>query len=309
MPTDRYPQDERLDRLDDYLLGRLSDAEADQLDELSIADEEFAWRLRAAENDLVDGYVRDTLAPDTRARFEAFYLASPRRRAKVAFARSLVNTTDRRAEQPADVAKASADAVLPANRRSSTTWWLLAAAAAVVVAAATMVVRNGDVGRPVDRPSTSIADHRPASQPTPAAVTPAPTTEVASVPTPSSTSSSSAASIVTTEAIALAPDTRAVGTVVSVKVPEAADRVAFDLQLEANEFPRYQATLKDPGTDRAIWRSGWVASGAKRDAPIVSVAVPARMLKTQHYTFELTGRNDANRTDLVASYVFEVVPR
>ena len=80
MPTDRYPQDERLERLEDYLLGLLSEAETEQLDELSITDEAFAWRLRAAEDDLVDAYVRGNLPAQTRARFEEFYLASPRHR-------------------------------------------------------------------------------------------------------------------------------------------------------------------------------------------------------------------------------------
>ncbi len=45
-----------------YLLGSLSEEEAERLDELGIADDAFAWRLRAVENDLVDGYVRGELS-------------------------------------------------------------------------------------------------------------------------------------------------------------------------------------------------------------------------------------------------------
>ena len=67
--------------------------------------------------------------------------------------------------------------------------------------------------------------------------------------------------------------------------------------------------MKDPGTDRAVWQSEWILPTVKRESPIVPIAVPAHTLKTQHYTFELTGRTDTNRTDLVASYVFEVVLR
>ena len=40
-----------------YLVGRASEEEAEQLDELSVVDEEFAIRLRAVEHDLVDAYV------------------------------------------------------------------------------------------------------------------------------------------------------------------------------------------------------------------------------------------------------------
>ena len=104
VPTDRYPQDERLERLEDYLLGLLPEAEAEQLDELSITDEEFAWQLRAAEDDLVDAYVRDSLPATTRARFEEYYLASPRHRERVTFARSLARTADRAVDRPAAMA-------------------------------------------------------------------------------------------------------------------------------------------------------------------------------------------------------------
>jgi hypothetical protein len=70
----------------DYLLGALSEDETERLDELSIADEEFAWRLNAVENDLVDGYVRGELPPAMRERFQVSYLLSEERRNKVAFA-------------------------------------------------------------------------------------------------------------------------------------------------------------------------------------------------------------------------------
>jgi hypothetical protein len=80
-------EDQQFER---YLLGMLSDDEAERLDELSIADDEAAWRLSAVENDLVDAYVRGELHGETLQRFDAYYLASPRRRAKVMFARTLL---------------------------------------------------------------------------------------------------------------------------------------------------------------------------------------------------------------------------
>jgi hypothetical protein len=66
-----------------YLLGLLTEEEAERVDELSIADDDIAWRLRAAENDLVDAYVRGTLKDTDRARFERVYLVTPKRRDKV----------------------------------------------------------------------------------------------------------------------------------------------------------------------------------------------------------------------------------
>ena len=45
-----------------YLLNELPDAETERLDELSIADDEFAGRLRALEYDLIDGCVRGEIS-------------------------------------------------------------------------------------------------------------------------------------------------------------------------------------------------------------------------------------------------------
>jgi hypothetical protein len=312
VPTDRYPQDERLERLEDYLLGLLPEAEAEHLDELSITDEEFAWQLRAAEDDLVDGYVRDSLPATTRARFEEYYLASPRHRERVTFALSLARTTDRTVDRPTAMATSHTGSTpAPAHEtvrpvaRSQTAWWLMAAAAAVVVAFGAMLMRTGLLRPSAGTPAPTVAATplaREASSP-PAT----PTSSISAAP--ARADRTSPAPIVTTEAVVLAPDTRAAGSMITVTVPAGADRIAFDLRLETNDFPRYQATLKDPGTDRAVWQSGWTTASVKRDSPVVPIAVPARTLKPQHYTFELTGRTDANRTDLVASYVFEVIPR
>jgi hypothetical protein len=86
------------DQLVRYLLGLLPGKDAERLDELTVEDDELAWRLRVVENDLVDAYVTGTLTGQTRARFESFYLSSERRRRKVRFARSFLASVERDAE-------------------------------------------------------------------------------------------------------------------------------------------------------------------------------------------------------------------
>jgi hypothetical protein len=54
-----------------YLVGALPDHETERLDELSVADDEFAIRLRAAEHDLVDAYVRGELSGETLDHFRS----------------------------------------------------------------------------------------------------------------------------------------------------------------------------------------------------------------------------------------------
>jgi len=69
--------------LTEYLLGQLPDAETEQLDELSIRDDEFVARLDKVELELVDAYVEGELTGEMLDRFKSHYLGSPLRRGKV----------------------------------------------------------------------------------------------------------------------------------------------------------------------------------------------------------------------------------
>src|SRR5580765_6197913 len=84
-----------------YLVGALAEPEAERLDELSIVDDEFAARLRAIENDLVDGYVRGELSGETLDLFQSNYLPSSASREKVRFAETLVERRAIHPESPA----------------------------------------------------------------------------------------------------------------------------------------------------------------------------------------------------------------
>jgi hypothetical protein len=78
-----------------YLLGLLTDEDAERLDEMSIADDRVALDLRVVENDLVDAYVRGAMTGHTREQFELAYLTSPHRFRMVRFAEAFCGVTDR----------------------------------------------------------------------------------------------------------------------------------------------------------------------------------------------------------------------
>jgi hypothetical protein len=61
-------------------LADLSRDGTEALDELSLADDEVASRLRVVENDLVDTHVRDELSPANMESFRSSYLSSSQRR-------------------------------------------------------------------------------------------------------------------------------------------------------------------------------------------------------------------------------------
>jgi hypothetical protein len=77
-----------------YLLGRLPAEARDQMDDEYFTDRETFEEMLAAENDLVDEYVRGQLSGSDRKAFEREYLNTPEGRQKVALARTLVQYVD-----------------------------------------------------------------------------------------------------------------------------------------------------------------------------------------------------------------------
>jgi hypothetical protein len=99
----------------------------------------------------------------------------------------------------------------------------------------------------------------------------------------------------------------------TVAVPPGVDRVTLELQLDAPDFVRYSATLKESATGRNVWHGErLVASTPAPDKPpAVKVTVPANLLKPRAYVLELIGYGDGTDEggDVIGSYVFLVAPR
>lgn len=282
-----------------YILGLLPDDEAERVDEQTIVDDEMAARLRSVENDLVDAYVCGTLEGEWLERFESWYLASPRRRDKVKFARQFLNAVDRLPRQPAP---AAAPVPSPSGRaaRRGAIW--LASAAALLLACGILLVQDVRLrrglldarhdGAALDERGRELArqlgDER--------VVNDALRREVERLRTGQPL------------ALVLRPQTRAAGPVAVIALPAGLDAVAFELELETSDFPQYAVSLKDPATNRIVWRSAVVTPVTSRRTPAVAVAVPASVLRPQHYSFELSGRA-AGRAEVIGSYAFQIEAR
>ncbi len=72
-----------------YLLGQLAEEERRQFEELLMSRDESFEELLAAEDELIDSYVGGALSAREREQFELYFLATPERRRKVSFARTL----------------------------------------------------------------------------------------------------------------------------------------------------------------------------------------------------------------------------
>jgi len=304
-----------------YLLGLLPDEEAERLDEAAIVDDEVAFRVRAVEEDLVDAYVAGTLDWDTLQRFCAIYLASPLRREKVRFAERFLGAVDRAplskdaATAPSGNLEAPAAAkvhqlvarseVRPRIVSRPGSKWLAAAAALLILSCSALLFEEVRLRRglhEVQRQSAAntdraqslekqLDDQRAANTDTRRELD---RVRTAQLPTP---------------AFVLLPQTRATAPVSTIAVPPGTGFVTFDLRLDANDFPRYQVALKDPATNLIVWRSDVLAPNPARRSPTISVAIPASVMKPQHYALELAGRRPAGGLESIGNYGFQIESR
>jgi anti-sigma-K factor RskA len=311
-----------------YVLGLLPEEESERLDEASIADDEVAARLRIVENDLIEGYVRGTLDGETRRRFESYYLSSRRRRESVRSAGSFLRAVDRAAER-AD-AEPGADSTSgvkgergedaaskprshePMAVRSKLVASLAAVAALLLLASGALLF---EAVRTVERLNVAQAENVALDRRARDLERQLEAQRAASAATVKErepvglSDRAGAVRALRTIALVLLPQTRSIGPIPTIAIPAGTDRIALELRLESNDFPRYRIGLQDPATNEIVWRSGWTTVKTSGDRLSISVLIPASVLKTQHYSLQLTGGGTAGSDDIVGSYAFRIVPQ
>jgi hypothetical protein len=275
-----------------YLLGSLEEDETERLDELSIADDDFAWRLRAAENDMVDAYVRGELSGETLDRFRSSYLSSPTRREKVGFARALLTFTGQQAA-PRTRGWFSIPLVIPR-------WAFAVAAATAAIAAGFLIYDQRQLQIQVNQLQASHSELQQRERELRQELG-----QVSSTGARRATEQS--AETIATLAVLLPPPTRSAAHVPVVKLSPGTVRVAVDLQLEADDFPLYRAALKDAASGQIVWRSGDLKSHTAGGRPAVAISVPAELFRPRRYLAELS--SGGPRSEPIANYPFDVLER
>lgn len=316
LPLEDSPDDRTLIR---YLLGATSEDETERLDELSVTDDELTSRLDAVEDDLVDAYVNGELHGEQLDRFRSHYLASPANRAKVEFAETLHAYSRAHAT---DVGVASASRRTTVGLESRRPWratasvaakWMPAAAALVIVAAGYLLIENRRLRREVADVRAAHADladqerqlqnqlNEQRSASADAARDLARLRE--SLAGRGAAGQADNAGVL---AFLLLPATRAAGGVTTIAIPRRTTAVTLRVQLEADDFPRYRAMLKDAATERTLWRSARLQPASLPGQPSV-VTLAVGVLEPRLYTLEITGVPARGDEEVVGSYPFRVV--
>jgi anti-sigma factor RsiW len=302
-----------------YLLGSLPEEEAGQLDELSIADDAFAWRLSAVENDLVDSYVRGDLSGDNLAQFKGSYLSTPKRLQKLELAQALSSFNPSTAAAAAQAAPAL---TAPRSRQAGESstglsfsrwlsvprlalqWGFAAGALGLLFVSGYLLLDNARLGRLVSEAPGSRAAFERHEQELQRQLNEQSTANAEMVKELERLRASqpNLDQLKTLSALLL-PPTRGTGSIPTVSVPRGTDLVVLLLTLETDDFPTYRVGLKDLATRKTVWHSANLGSTSKT----VSFSFRAELLKQQNYALELSGVAPNGHVELISGYPIRVV--
>lgn len=269
-----------------YVLGELPDAEAERLDERSIADGAVAARLRHLENELVDQYSRGDLPGSLRERVERASRVSSHLREKLWFAEALRAVTLSTTAAPS----------MPIARRSGPTVvrGLAAAAVLLLCAAGYLGLQNLRLHQQLSelegqqvRVERQNADLQREIE------------QARSTPLQRQT---------LTATVLLRPPRRGpddTTTVVSM-APGITD-VTLRLVVETDEYRAFWAAMKDSATSDARWRSPDLTARTEGNDRVVTVSVPAAVFEPRRYLVELSGIAPDGQVELIAQYPVRVV--
>ena len=279
-PRDAMSGDERI--ISRYLLGQLTGAELETLEDRLLADQTLFEDMEAIEAELCDDYAAGRLTPEDRAAFEARLVTHDRLRQKVAFARAL---------------KAAAPVSAPAGD-ASWRWWAIAAAAAFVLASGTWWFTRGQV----DPDSVSVAAP---PVPVPSGVPPAPAATATPPPRASVQSPPSAPALVATLTL-FGPVVRDPGAapVLAISGGPGVARVEVALQ-DGDIFPSYRMTVTRAG-GAEVWNGDRVRAVSTTAGRVLRADIAVEALPAGMYQVSVYGLRAGDAAARLSSYVFRV---
>jgi len=322
-----------------YLLGSLSKVETERFDELCFVDEEFAERLSAVENDLVDTYVRGELSGLKLERFDSHYLASPRRRGKVKIARAFqihvekavatgqVVFAPKTSRMNAKTVKPLPRLALPLGFFNIPRLALTAAAILGALGIGWMVFELSRLRGQVDQAQAtrialeqrekelqeSLERQQRASSETEKELKiireekdrlerqMALERQIARAQSPALPANLNIAPF------KLAAPTRTVGQVTTIPIPPGTDYVVLQVELEPDDYPSYNAALLTQGKMPVGLKRERLKSRTTGEGKVIDIIIPAPLLKSQSYLLAVTGISNIGLAEGERGYPFRVV--
>jgi len=318
-----------------YLLGSLPEEEAERVEELSFIDDEFADRLSAVENDLIDNYVSGRLSQEKLERFASYYLASPTRRKKVKTAQVFqVYAENAVATGQVVLASGPSQTIARSNRSllllnflpfNLPRLVLTAAAVLLLVGGGWLLFELSRLRRQIDQAEAArlslaqrerelqelLEKQRIANSSVESELERvrkekeqlerqlALEKQIAGSPLPG----------LNIATFRLTAQSRT-GNQLSITVPPGTDYLALQVELEPDDYPSYKAVLlTQPDKYPVAWRSERLKSKVLGDSKVLEIVIPATLLKSGAYLLKVAGISDRGSAEGERGYPFSVVKR
>lgn len=293
-----------------YLLGLLPEPEQAALEERFFEDGDLLGEMRAIEQDLVDAYVGQRLAPDEKSVFESHYLSMPRHAERVAFARDLL-------------ALANVEPSLNVTGRREPFWrsWLsffqtpqfgMSAALAMIVillVSALLLFRERarsrdelaqlQAARSAQEEKIRALEQEIAKGRADAAQL---ATELERLRQQSPRPTESPSTIFS---FLLLTTTRNQAEQQTLRLDPNAAQVRLQMKIRTGDYKSYRVRI-DPVDGGKIWESAAVTARPAGVTTTLSVLVPARNLTPGDYNLELSGIDANGAAESIENYSFRV---
>jgi hypothetical protein len=287
------------ERIVQYLLGALPEAEAERLDELSVSDRAFAQALSAAEHDLVDAHARGELTGDRLDRFRSYYLASPLRREKASFARALQEFGDRHA-----VSRGVVRFGLPA---AGSYRWMLAAVLTLAAVASWLFYQNARLRQQVSAlEAHRAADARPTERNRAESVTGDTARELTRLRQERERLEKQLEGIKVLSVV-LTPQLRSARRPQAIAMSPDATHVALQLALDPGDYSTVRVDLLDASGRRILWSSDALAPRATPDGRVADVTVRAELLRPDRYLLRVTALLPSRAAGILGDYPLAIL--
>lgn len=263
-----------------YLLGELSPAEQDSLEERFFIEDDLFIELLDTKDQLISDYLGQRLAARERARFERHFLSQPDCRHEVELAYFLQTAAGR---QPLTARVTPSDAPRSWWRTMFDAWrdnWALTGATTAALIAVTITCVWLMTRTTLEKAPSTIA-----------------------APTTTATSGSA------TFTVELSPGlTRSAGGAAKVVLPPGTPIIKLNLAAGAADFSGYQAKLLRLDEGAVEIQAG---GSPKLEQPvgggrIVTWEIPAAVLPRGDYQVKLYGVSASNDTESIGTYYFKV---
>ncbi|MFN0107280.1 MAG: hypothetical protein ACKVZH_00375 [Blastocatellia bacterium] len=290
-----------------YLLGDLPEQEQLALESKFFADANLLEQMQNIETNLVDEYVRGQLSNADQRQFERHYLTTPAHKERVAFAGELLRAANEQTHPQAAQPQESFWEKALASLRAPQFAFGVAVTAAVLLVAGTVWLKNQQANwqQQIAKTETErVAEQERLRQlETLVAQQNQLNAELTNELERLRAESSKPTSQPSVFSFVLLSGVRG-GEQQTLKLPPDTNQIRLQMKLEADDFPRYRASLRpvDGGPS-------WTASSVTKTGSTISVKIPASKLRNGDYILTLAGVDATGAIEEINRYSFRVASK